>query len=546
MLKFKIEGQIISRLDDTKVVADSIDYLTASFEFPFEWKGTKTAVFRKGRATYSVVIVGDDCIVPWEVLEHSTSFTVSAFCGTRITSNTVHIPVIPSGYSEGDTPKPPTPDVYTQLVEEVDGVRDTANEADSNARGALELAESLSENISGISDKADEALGKSKEAYEFASDMHTEVIEANEKADEALVAISETKEIANNAVSIAESAVSKLSSVYKYEGSASWHLIRYGLIESGVGYPFGIGLVWNIEEADTIPSQYAHDGNPITLNAGDNIAIAWMDKGVPKFDKLSATVDLSNYATKDDVSELSTKTIILSNTMTKDEITSAINNANTGTRFDIRSNLDLYDVNITFPDESIVYSSTSNQKSIGFGYSDTSNDDVWNQSWFLSFGKFCKIYDISVNFSDNATASVGVNFGEGCEVANCYFSGYEPCSWSSNCTFVNCSFGYYIYSLSIGGSYIKCHFDYTNEWSEGVDCSAVSLIDCSSTQFKINPQNGTDLIAKIKALNPDMNIIDADGNEVKGLYATADDIGDIESALDSIIAIQNSLIGGDA
>lgn len=495
MLKFKIEGQIISRLDDTKVVADSIDYLTASFEFPSEWKGTKTAVFRKGRVTYSVVIVGDDCIVPWEVLERSTSFTVSAFCGARITSNTVLIPVIPSGYSEGDTPKPPTPDVYTQLTEEIDGVRDTANYADSNARGALELAESLSENISGISDKADEALA----------------------------AISDTKEIANHAVGIAESAFSKLSSVYKYEGSASWHLIRYGLIESGVGYPFAVGLVWNIEEADTIPSQYAHDGNPITLNAGDNIAVAVMVNGIPKFDKLSASVDLSNYVTKDEIADIDTglKTIILSNTMTKDEIVSAINNANTGTRFDIRSHLDLYDVNVTFPEESVIYSSTG-KKNISFGYSDTSNDDVWNQSWFLSFGKFCKIYDISVNFSDNATANVGVNFSEGCEVTNCYFSGYEPCSWSSNCTFVNCSFGYYIYSLSIGGSYIKCHFDYTNEWSDGVDCSAVSLIDCSSTQFKINPQNGTDLIAKIKALNPDMNIIDAEGNEVKGLYATKD------------------------
>ena len=239
--------------------------------------------------------------------------------------------------------------------------------------------------------------------------------------------------------------------------------------------------------------------------------------------------------------------VILSNTMTKEEVVSAINNAPKGTRFDVQSHLDLYDVNITFPEESVIYSSTG-KKNISFGYSDESlnTDYYWQDSWYLSFGKFSKIYDLSVYFSDNATANVGVNFGEGCEVTNCYFSGYEPCSWSSNCTFVNCSFGYHIYSLSIGGSYIKCHFDYTNEWSDGIDCSAVSLIDCSSTQFKINPQNGSKLIAKVKALNPDMNIIDTEGNEVRGLYVTADDLGDIESALDSIIAIQNSLIGGDA
>lgn len=341
----------------------------------------------------------------------------------------------------------------------------------------------------------------------------------------------------------------KVSSVYKYKGTAPWNMLYYGFILGGFTDQFEIGDVWNIDEDAVLPAEYSNDGKEHIIVSGDNIAVVYKDaNGIPKFDKLAGTIDLSNYVTKDEIADIDTgsKMVILSNTMTKDEIVSAINDAEKGTRFDIRSNLDLYDVNITFPEESVVYSSTG-KKNISFGYSGESlnTDYYWQDSWYLSFGKFSKIYDLSVYFSDNATANVGVNFGEGCEVANCYFSGYEPCSWSSNCTFVNCSFGYYIYSLSIGGSYIKCHFDYTNEWSEGVDCSAVSLIDCSSTQFKINPQNGSKLIAKIKALNPDMNIIDAEGNEARGLYVTTDDIGDIESALDNIIAIQNSLIGGD-
>lgn len=233
MLKFKIEGQIISRLDDTKVVADSIDYLTASFEFPSEWNGIKTAVFRKGRATYSVVIAGDDCIVPWEVLEHSTSFTVSAFCGTRITSNTVHIPVIPSGYAKGDTPKPPTPDVYTQLTEEIDGIKETAQMADDAANLALNLANGLSEEISGIASNASIALLTANKA--------------ERKADEA---------------------VSKLSSVYKYIGSVD----NYNDLPAYDKPSEHIGEVYNVVNGKT---EVAYGLMVTVLNNtgyGDNIA----------------------------------------------------------------------------------------------------------------------------------------------------------------------------------------------------------------------------------------------------------------------------------
>lgn len=282
MLKFKIEGQIISRLDDTKVVADSIDYLTASFEFPSKWNGIKTAVFRKGRATYSVVIAGDDCIVPWEVLEHSTSFTVSAFCGTRITTNTVHIPVIPSGYAKGDTPKPPTPDVYTQLTEEIDGIKETAQMADGAANEALNLANGLSEQISGIASKADGALSKANEAMEYASDMHIEVVEAIEKADNAKDAVDSLAVDVNNASSNAsialltankaerkaDEAVSKLSSVYKYIGSVD----NYNDLPAYDKPSEHIGEVYNVVNGKTEVAYGLLVTDMVNSGYGDNIA----------------------------------------------------------------------------------------------------------------------------------------------------------------------------------------------------------------------------------------------------------------------------------
>ena len=259
---------------------------------------------------------------------------------------------------------------------------------------------------------------------------------------------------------------------------------------------------------------------------------------------LGGRIDLSDYATKNEVSELAKTTIVLSNTMSKDEIVSAIHTANPGTVFDIQTRLDLYDVDINFPDSSVIYSSTSGQKSINFGYSDIGIDNIWKAQWHLRFGKFSRISDINIYFSDNATENVGVEFNEGCTVANCTFYGYFPFTWGENCTFVNCSLDYYFYDLSKGGSYINCSLGYSQ--GEGINFHNVYLADCSCGEFKANSDNSAELLSKIKALNPDMRLVDAEGNEIKAMYATKDDIGNIETALDTIIAVQNELIGGDA
>ena len=734
-LKFNIDGQIITRTDNLKVVADSIDYLYAEFIFPSEWSGTKTAIFTMGRKTWSLLIKDGSCKVPWEVLKKSTSFTVSVVCGNRITSNVVTVPVIPSGYKEGDTPKEPTPDVYSQILGQLDTIKDVANTADRNASNALNAANNIGAGVNEAKWLAEMANSKSSQALNIAQNIPNEYYTKDDidnmgfASEGVIYEYSYSKEESdetynglNAHISAVERTVddldSKLSTVYKYQISTTWHLIQFGLIESNSGYPFEVGMVFNIEEDDEMPSAYSHTGEAVSIKAGDNIAIAVIDNGIPKFDKLSATinlsnyattdvvdkkiaeeamisaniyakksnvytkaeidskvsavykykgsvehfenlpitseigdvwninsnyqeaintypaaveyimesvgedgahtnihlktplsvvgyranlfnkdkvfvenilvqyndtvaikdtslitddnhpegtiiyleftdeeaqqynttpmvtfnisagdnvawtgtswdvlagtVDLSNYATKGEVSELTTKTIILSNTMTTDEIVTAINTAPKGTVFDIQTSLDLYDVNVSFPERSVVYSSTANRKNITFGYSDTSDPEVWNQSWYLSFGAFSKISDISVNFSDNGTANVGANFGEGCKVTNCYFYGYSPFDWRDNCTFVNCVLSYYVYSLSNGGSYIGCDFEYTDIY-EGIDLRNVYLSDCSCESFKLN-NNTLAIAAKIKSLNPGMKLVDSEGNEIKGLYATADDV----------------------
>lgn len=119
MLKFNIQNQTITRTDDFSVVGDSKNYLIASFSFSDEWTGPITAIFDYGGHAYCVILKEDNtCTVPWEVIK-PPYFTVSVFCGDLITANVVSVGVEKSGYKEGETPAPPTPDVYTQILSSV-------------------------------------------------------------------------------------------------------------------------------------------------------------------------------------------------------------------------------------------------------------------------------------------------------------------------------------------------------------------------------------------------------------------------------------------
>ena len=126
LLTFKINKQLIRRTDCEIPVAKSENYLYAQFTFSDEWEGTKTAIFNNG-TPYSVTLDEDNkCLVPWEVITAS-GFSVSVFCGQRITANVEFVGVLPTGYIEGQTPEPPTPTVYDQIIEELNGKLEPEN-----------------------------------------------------------------------------------------------------------------------------------------------------------------------------------------------------------------------------------------------------------------------------------------------------------------------------------------------------------------------------------------------------------------------------------
>lgn len=130
-LKFIATKQMLVEAERPFVVASSIDYLSATFEFSSEWQGcANTAIFRRQDGTpFSVQLDENNaCTVPWEVIQ-CPYFTVSVFgvCGSkRITTNRVVIKVERCGFATGETPEDPTPTVYESIIGKLDSMGSAA------------------------------------------------------------------------------------------------------------------------------------------------------------------------------------------------------------------------------------------------------------------------------------------------------------------------------------------------------------------------------------------------------------------------------------
>lgn len=152
-LTFLLDYQQISRTDKSVVVAGSVNYLRAKFSPKSDdWKLPVTALFND-----AAVLLDEnwECAVPWEVVQQAGTFTVSAFCGSLQTANTVTVPVVASGYKNGETPPEPTPDVYNQIL----GVMQEAKDAAETAQDAAEHAPTI---IDGVWHEWDAEAGEYK------------------------------------------------------------------------------------------------------------------------------------------------------------------------------------------------------------------------------------------------------------------------------------------------------------------------------------------------------------------------------------------------
>ena len=128
---FELRKQFISRVDTATVASGSKNYLKARFETPLnDWCKPITAIFD----SYTVLLdENNECFIPWEALSAPHTMAVSAFSADLHTAIVTPVVIEASGYISGETPEPPTPDVYQQLIDIAKNAENVANSVREDA-----------------------------------------------------------------------------------------------------------------------------------------------------------------------------------------------------------------------------------------------------------------------------------------------------------------------------------------------------------------------------------------------------------------------------
>ena len=147
MMKFLVKQQKIEALEREVIASDQIAFVLVKFVFNGAWKVLhKVVQFTQCEETYNLVlgIDGTTCFLPSEL--HPGAVKMSLFgydaesdTTVRATTVPVTLHIRPSGFvADGDTPIPPTPDLYTQLLKKLSEMQTGANGKDG--RSAYEIA----------------------------------------------------------------------------------------------------------------------------------------------------------------------------------------------------------------------------------------------------------------------------------------------------------------------------------------------------------------------------------------------------------------------
>ena len=129
MMKFLVKQQKIEALEREVIASDQIAFVSVKFMFDGACKTLhKVVQFTQCEETYNLVlgIEGTTCLLPSEL--HPGAVKMSLFgydaesdTTLRATTVPVTLHIRPSGFvADGDTPIPPTLDLYTQLLKKLD------------------------------------------------------------------------------------------------------------------------------------------------------------------------------------------------------------------------------------------------------------------------------------------------------------------------------------------------------------------------------------------------------------------------------------------
>ena len=128
MLKFCIDGQKIDLINRQVVADQQLNFVDMCFLFSADWDDLdKTAQFVQEDKTYHVHLGSDTvchCMLPAEIKTGCVSISIFGYAvdgSVRGTTVPICLSIKRAGFKgDGEAPIPPTPDLYAQLLEEID------------------------------------------------------------------------------------------------------------------------------------------------------------------------------------------------------------------------------------------------------------------------------------------------------------------------------------------------------------------------------------------------------------------------------------------
>ena len=142
MIKFLVKGQNIETLEHEIIAADQIAFVKIHFVFDKSWKPLhKVVQFTQDEITYNRVLGTENtsCFLPAELTAGSMKMSLFGYDAeatetVRATTVVKTLHIRPSGFeSESETPIPPTPDLYQQLLQKI-------SEKGKDGKSAYEIA----------------------------------------------------------------------------------------------------------------------------------------------------------------------------------------------------------------------------------------------------------------------------------------------------------------------------------------------------------------------------------------------------------------------
>ena len=166
-------------------VAEGANVIHARFSLCEKWSGlTVYARFKHQAAVYDVPLDGENCaLIPWEVVKY-TGFEVSLYGekpdGSRLTSESVFVPVKRSIDADSVAPLPHTPSMVELFLNRAASAETAAHEAAESAEAAETAAHEAAESAASANATIGDVDARVQEVEVLAGEIAEEVFEIKE------------------------------------------------------------------------------------------------------------------------------------------------------------------------------------------------------------------------------------------------------------------------------------------------------------------------------------------------------------------------------